>query len=397
MSQYSYPAMIQISSLTGVWGVSFLPHLCAAALGWGLQQSFISYSRRMLLPTKNVRAGHWVPLSASLLLVAVTVVGGFLSISIREKRWAQTPSQELKILLVQQNTDPRKHDYQLSFDELSRLTENGIAAHGPFNLVAWPESGFVPDIRFWLREENRDRPRGRLVRRFLDWQKETGITLITGTQDHVYRKSESAEDEKLIMNSAMYLPARRYSDSQRQYYYKIRLVPFTENFPYGERFPWVARLLHNFSTTQWTAGTRYTVFDTGEFRFSTPICFEDVFPDHVRRFVLSGAQVLVNISNDYWANTPLEGYQHAAHAVFRAVENRRPLVRATCSGWTIAVDPSGRISADSPEFYTPDTLVAEFNLTGESEIFTLYTRWGDWFPVSTAVIWLIFFLYWRFF
>ncbi len=198
---------------------------------------------------------------------------------------------------------------------------------------------------------------------------------------------EAPEEIKHIQNSAVYLPPDRNDDFDRTYYYKIRLVPFTENFPYREQFPWVAELLHNFSTTQWTPGTEHTVLAAPNFSFSTPLCFEDVFPDHLRRFVLAGSEVFVNMSNDYWANTPLEGYQHGAHALFRAVENRRPLVRATCSGWTIAVDTQGRIAEGWPPFYQPGWTVGEFKIPLEPPQ-TLYTRFGDWFPILCGIIWL---------
>ena len=335
---------------------------------------------------------------------------------------------------MQQNTDPRKHDYALSFDELSRLTAEAIeaarparpagpadparapkapeapqaasaagpkvvgpvdSAQAPFDLAAWPESGFVPDIRYWLDESRSRRRRGKLVRRFLDWQAETALPLVTGNQDHFYEQlppdddPETPDQVKRIRNSALYLAPDRRDDFDRRYYYKIRLVPFTENFPYREQFPRIAELLHNFSTTQWTPGTEYTVLQAPRFAFSTPICFEDVFPDHVRRFVTAGAEVLVNISNDYWANTPLEGYQHGAHAIFRAVENRRPLVRATSSGWTISVDTLGRTAPRWPEFYTPGSTVAEHRIPDEPRT-TLYTRLGDWFPILLLLLWAIF-------
>lgn len=336
------------------------------------------------------------PLLAAAGALGLTALGGHLTIKAHQAAEEGRNGRDIRILLVQQNTDPRKHDYALSFDELSRLTAEAIeAAQAPFDLAAWPESGFVPDIRYWLDESRSRRRRGKLVRRFLDWQAETALPLVTGNQDHFYEQlppadhPETSDQVKRIRNSALYLAPDRRDDFDRRYYYKIRLVPFTENFPYREQFPRIAELLHNFSTTQWTPGTEYTVLQAPRFAFSTPICFEDVFPDHVRRFVVAGAEVLVNISNDYWANTPLEGYQHGAHAIFRAVENRRPLVRATSSGWTISVDTLGRTAPRWPEFYTPGSTVAEHRIPHDPPT-TLYTRLGDWFPILLLLIWAIF-------
>ena len=477
VSQYGRPVMIQAAALGGVWTVSFLTHLSGAALaaaaegfmnGWTTPEGpikarhtpardnparrFPGKIRAMKLPRAAwaVRAagafrGAWPPLLAAAGALGLTALGGHLTIKAHQAAEEGRNGRDIRILLVQQNTDPRKHDYALSFDELSRLTAEAIEAarpsgsveaaqavsaagpevaqaagpagpeavqtagpadparapkaprpaQAPFDLAAWPESGFVPDIRYWLDESRSRRRRGKLVRRFLDWQAETALPLVTGNQDHFYQQlppdddPETPDQVKRIRNSALYLAPDRRDDFDRRYYYKIRLVPFTENFPYREQFPRIAELLHNFSTTQWTPGTEYTVLQAPRFAFSTPICFEDVFPDHVRRFVTAGAEVLVNISNDYWANTPLEGYQHGAHAIFRAVENRRPLVRATSSGWTISVDTLGRMAPRWPEFYTPGSTVAEHRIPDEPRT-TLYTRLGDWFPILLLLLWAIF-------
>jgi apolipoprotein N-acyltransferase len=325
-----------------------------------------------------------IPLFSGVVFILIVSSAGLIVINKRDSLKSvknQQENKKVKILLVQQNTDPRKHDYRLSFERLSELTENALSKNGPYDLVVWPESGFVPDVRFWLAPERSGWKRAKLVKEFLDWQKKAAIPLVTGNQDHYYEG-----EKKHIMNSALYLPPDRKDDFERYYYYKIKLVPFTENFPYGKQFPWIEKLLHNFSTTQWTPGNEYTVFHAPSFKFSTPICFEDTFPGHVRRFVKEGAMILVNMSNDYWANTPLEGYQHGAHAIFRAVENRRPLVRATCSGWTIAVDSEGRILPGWPDFYTEAAYSAELDIPPDK--LTFYTRSGDWVPVLSLIIWL---------
>ena len=469
VSQYGRPVMIQAAALGGVWTVSFLTHLSGAALaaaaegfmsGWttpegpikarpapagntparrfpgkiraiklpraawavqaagasrGYRRAWIFRAAWILRGARTSRAFRAAcpPLLAAAGALGLTALGGHLTIKAHQAAEEGRNGRDIRILLVQQNTDPRKHDYALSFDELSRLTAEAIEAarpadparasspkapspvQAPFDLAAWPESGFVPDIRYWLDESRSRRRRGKLVRRFLDWQAETALPLVTGNQDHFYQQlppddnPETPDQVKRIRNSALYLAPDRRDDFDRRYYYKIRLVPFTENFPYREQFPRIAELLHNFSTTQWTPGTEYTVLQAPRFAFSTPICFEDVFPDHVRRFVTAGAEVLVNISNDYWANTPLEGYQHGAHAIFRAVENRRPLVRATSSGWTISVDTLGRTAPRWPEFYTPGSTVAEHRIPDEPRT-TLYTRFGDWFPILLLLLWAIF-------
>ena len=124
-------------------------------------------------------------------------------------------------------------------------------------------------------------------------------------------------------------------------------------------------------------------------RIITPICFEDVFSDHVRRFVLGDADVILNISNDYWSLSPVEGTQHGLLALFRAVENQRPVLRSTSSGYTVYIDAAGRIQTGSPEPYTAGHAIAHVPLPERR--LTLYTRWGDWFPLVCGAA-LLFYL-----
>jgi apolipoprotein N-acyltransferase len=133
-------------------------------------------------------------------------------------------------------------------------------------------------------------------------------------------------------------------------------------------------------------------------RIATPICFEDVFSDHVRRFVVQDVDVILNMSNDYWSLSPVEGRQHGILSLFRAVENQRPVLRSTSSGYTVYIDAAGRIQPGALEHYTEGYVIARVPLPEKR--FTLYTRWGDWFPIAclfsiaafsawVAVSWLV--------
>ena len=65
-------------------------------------------------------------------------------------------------------------------------------------------------------------------------------------------------------------------------------------------------------------------------------------------------------------------------ALFRAVENQRPVLRSTSSGYTVYIDAAGRIQPGAPEPYTEGYVIARVPLPERK--LTLYTRWGDWFP-----------------
>jgi hypothetical protein len=127
------------------------------------------------------------------------------------------------------------------------------------------------------------------------------------------------------------------------------------------------------------------LFRHPRFSFFTPICFEDSFPGDIRRFVQEGAEAIVNISNDYWSLTEVEAKQHAVNSSLRAVENARPLLRATASGLTGYWDTDGTCLASAP-YYQESHLVVDLAFRPEET--TLYTRWGDWLPQPRRRRWL---------
>ena len=107
-------------------------------------------------------------------------------------------------------------------------------------------------------------------------------------------------------------------------------------------------------------------------RLGVLICFESIFPDIARTEVKAGANLLVNLTNDAWYGRTSAPYQSLAMAVFRAVENKRSLVRAANTGISALVEPSGRIIAGS-EIFTPDVLAATVPVV---ELETVFARGG---------------------
>lgn len=90
----------------------------------------------------------------------------------------------------------------------------------------------------------------------------------------------------------------------------------------------------------------------------------------------------VNITNDAWLGRTSAPYQHLSMAVFRAVENRVPLVRAANTGITSIIDSRGHIRRMAPLF-TETYLAGEVKL-GEGRSF--YTRFGDLFALACLAI-----------
>jgi len=114
------------------------------------------------------------------------------------------------------------------------------------------------------------------------------------------------------------------------------------------------------------------------------ICFEDVFGDLARRFVLRGSQLIVNVTNDAWTGSVEMETQHYSKSVFRAVENHRSLVRAANGGVTACIDPRGRL-LDTLPLFTTDYLTCDVPISDRAHL-TLYTRVGDILPKIAGAV-----------
>src|SRR5262249_45602401 len=114
--------------------------------------------------------------------------------------------------------------------------------------------------------------------------------------------------------------------------------------------------------------------------------YESVFPNFVRQFADRGAEVLFNISNDGWFGHSSARLQHLSIVRMRAAENRRWILRSTNDGITATIDAAGRMRGSLP-LYTQATSYTGFNYESQK---TIYTRFGDWFPLLCATLALAF-------
>lgn len=385
-TQYRFLPLIQIASVTGIWGIDFLVVLTNAALAWVIAAPLTGW--RWLTPEdrrgsiRNIIAPGLPLLAAGMLLLTAVAAGGMILANTRSRLEAAKPDGAIRVVLIQPNCDPRKNPYTDSLDRLYSLTDQAISRiPGKPDLVVWPEGAFLLDIRYWTDPDRVDSYWGRIVSSFLAYQRRLGTWLLTGTQDHGIARESGKFVDKDFNSSILLDPDGQWSSA----YHKIHLVPFGEYFPLDKKkFAGLYSLFKSYEISDWGVGDSYSVFHHPDVDFSTPICFEDVFPDGVRRYVLGGAQMIVNISNDYWSLNPVEGRQHGIFALFRAVENRRPLLRSTESGYTVSIDPTGRIESGAPAAYTEAYVNAQVSRARFP--LTIYTRWGDWFPQLSGLL-----------
>jgi apolipoprotein N-acyltransferase len=363
-SQWYILPVIQIASLVGVWGVSTLvlfPSVYLAAL----------FSRENKLKgMHSFLIGEWIPAAIWGICLAGTLIYGFMS------PVDYTGAATRRIALVQHNTDPWRGglvEYRRNFNVLQELSNEALAQNPKPDLIVWSETAFVPRIE-WHKQYRTDRESWLLVKDLLDYLALQEVPFVIGNDDASKDLLLSKElDGRVDYNAVMLFNKGEVVDIYR----KIHLVPFTEYFPYQKQLPFVYNALIHADTHFWEKGTEVTVFEINGLKFSSPICFEDSFGYLSRNFVRNGAELLVNLSNDAWSNSLSAQMQHFAMAVFRAVENRRSMVRSTASGQTCAIDPNGRVINMAKPF-------AEIQLTVDvpivKNVTSFYTRYGDFLP-----------------
>lgn len=157
------------------------------------------------------------------------------------------------------------------------------------------------------------------------------------------------------------------------HYDKIHLVPWGEYVPFKQFFSFAQKLTEGVGNMD--PGSVRSVFRTGGKSYGTFICYESIFGDEVRKFALTGAEVLVNISDDGWYGDTGAPWQHLNMTRMRAIENRRWLLLDTNTGITTSIDPEGRTHAEAPR-HTRGAYMFPFAF--ETGV-TFYTRYGDWF------------------
>jgi len=360
-SQYLFRPLIRAAALTGVWGISWIVVFPSAWLAAVLRDG-----------PSRLRAGFrrtWVPAAVWALLFAAALVYGALS------KVDLAGVRTWKVALVQQNIDPWRGGYKAYRESLHILVRQSRQAvlYDP-DIVIWSETSFVPAID-WHTRYRTDREAYELVRELKEFLAVQPMPYLIGNDDGQLKRMDDGSEQRVDYNATVLFEAGRAVQTYR----KLRLVPFTEYFPYRKWLPGVYEWLRSADTHFWEKGEEYTVFQSAGVRFSTPICFEDTFPDLNRQFILRGAEVLVNMTNDSWSRSVACEMQHMSIGLFRAVENRRTLVRATNGGITCVIDPNGRIVARLPPFIE-GFLIAEAPVYTQGR--TLYSRWGDWFALA---------------
>jgi len=428
-SQWQVIPLIQIASFTGVWGVSALvtfPSFWLAAafnnkinntenaniqkkenkikkvqtienakdksIKESLRDTLCNCAQSIVnfFFKEKVSAIIWAAALAAVLIFGIIRVNNFSS------KLAKGDYPSAQIALIQHNTDPwaaskapaawqKVEAYRKDLSSLIKLSDEALADTRKQglpkpDLTVWPETAFIPRIN-WHSTYREDQNIWAIVRDLLEYLSVQDVPFLIGNDDA--RKDSAKNPQASEKNRVDYNAAMLFEKGENTaVYHKIHLVPFTEHFPYKKQFPKIYEWLEKADTQFWEKGEEEKVFKLSGFAFSAPICFEDAFGYLSRKFVRNGADILVNLSNDAWANSLSSQYQHLSLAVFRTVENFRSMARSTASGQTCAIDPVGRITAEADPF-KETWLNVTLPIVKEN---TLYTKYGDYLGVFFVIL-----------
>lgn len=279
-----------------------------------------------------------------------------------------TEVKTLRILAIQGNMPQCRNFTQEELKQAislyTGLTRAAMAAGETFDVVVWPETAVPAALRY-----------NRLYTQELSQlSQEVDAPMIVGTVDLVYHENGQDYDtynSVFLINNGQ-IEAR---------YDKTHPVPFGEFVPFGDQFPQLNRWLG--MGRNLTAGERFHVFELPQgARLGINICFEDVFTDISKKFVLNEANILMTVTNDAWYNESSGSKQHFINSLFRALESGRPFVRSGNRSYTCWVSPDGRIN-DLLHGEDESPFLGAYNLLEvpfvERAPLSPYHRFGYWF------------------
>lgn len=353
MGQASMLAVIQGASLFGSYFVSFLVILVNASLSLGAYY---------LIKLKN-KPKAILAFSSAVLIFALNLSGGFIAIA--QKKNAESECEKLVVAAIQGNLSSSEkwaEDSESNTLEIySRLTLS--AAGNGAKLIVWPETALPYDSL----------SSSYITEYLTSLAKESGAAVMAGG----FYSDDGDNSYNAVITA---LPS---GDISPQIYKKRHLVPFGEYVPMRKFVTALVPPLANISmlADDLTAGNEPTVVDVDCANCAPIICFDSIYEELTRQSVLAGANLITISTNDSWFSDSRAIWQHNYHAVLRAVENGRSVVRAANTGVSSLITSYGEIT----ELLVP---LEEGYILGEVTIndnITLYTRLGNVIVLVAAI------------
>ncbi len=339
-SQYNNPVTLQWSSIGAIYLLSFM-------IVWMSMYAYEWFNGR-----KNKKEGI-VLLSVVLLL---SFYSGYRLYTFRNLE----PVKKVKLAVMQ----PSINQYDINSKEktmdeiIAVLTEQINSFDKDTDILVWYEAGMPMRVPVGFTQYdylwNRYFPDAHYFKNQV-----VGLDMIDREKREFYNAAGFVQNGKI-----------------QKIYRKIKLAPFGEYLPMQDFLFSIglSTIVPN-TVGEFKRGTEHTVYDFGKVKTSILICYDGTFSENVRDFVLNGAELLLNISNDAWFGYSSETFQHGSFYPFRAVETGRTIVRAANVGISGIVLPDGSIEHETKLFerttLNPVVPIYEYD--------TIYLKFGNWF------------------
>lgn len=355
-SQHQNLLLLQISDVTGVYGISFLV-------------VFVNSVIYGLLNLKEKKRAIVIAEAATAVVTLGLVLSyGYYRVEKIRADLEKAPSGE--VMVVQGNIDQSiKWDpaYQReTIDIYRKLTLDGRPSEG--GLIVWPETA----TPFYFQD------RGGYQREVVDIARLSGSYLLFGSPSYLVEGGRQHVLNSAFLLSPLGAVVGRYD--------KVHLVPFGEYVPLRSLFPFMGRIIVGMEDM--LPGKGFHPLPLDEEKVGTLICYEAIFPEIAAEYRRLGVRLFVNITNDAWFGRTAAPYQHLSMVKLRAVENRAYIVRAANTGISAVIAPTGEVVARTGLFERT-VLKGKIKWT---DGMTFYSRFGDVFAygcfAATAILFL---------
>jgi len=364
-TQHEFLKFIQIADITGVFGVSFL----VVAVNGAIADFFILKKRVSDKPLFDMN-----PTINGYLFITIIVIANLFYGSHRLND--KTTSSSFTAAIVQPNIeqdikwDRRYQDTVL--DTLESLTLKSLESGA--DIIIWPETA----LPFYYGHDRQNTDRFRAFVNSISTPVLTGAVTVHEDEDNVIS----------LRNSSIFTN-KKGKETFR--YDKVHLVPFGEYIPLKGLLGFIIENKLVEGIGDFRAGTSYRNAKWDRRKFASIICYEIAFPELVRNFFKKNGDFLVTMTNDAWFGRTTGPYHHFAMSVFRAVENRKPVIRAANTGISGVIDSSGLVQA-STEIFTRAVVIENVKTDNRRSI---YSRFGDLFIYLCSIITIVLVAYTR--
>ena len=363
ISQFRRLAVAGLAQYAGVYGVSFIVILANAIIAAELSRQL----RMLIAPGKRQFPWHFALMTLALVPICI--------LQARKDLLPPDGTPTIRIAAIQGNIPQcrewTEEQYEHALTTYLTLSEKAAAEYQGLDMMLWPECAVPAPFGYPPYKAAVAGLQQKIHKPIL-----LGALRVVGDPS----RPEDSHD----FNSAILLDENSHITET---YNKIHLVPFGEFTPAGDIFPVLREIIG--MGRDLTPGREEVIFNLPKGALvGVNICFEDAFPNYSRKFTDKGANILMTITNDSWYNKSSGAEQHLSHAVFRAIENRRPLLRSGNNSHTCLITPNGALLGiiDNKDDGSPFVSSYQaYDVPIHDWGTTFYTRHGDVFAVLCSI------------